>query len=1050
MPKKTENKKCRSSECTGCQHCVVNKRELVPGRDESYSRMNAVPAKIVTAEWSFLLINPMPRAEAVIRQAVTWVTTSLKTALGARVETMDNLIPMVLARMATPRGLWDPSPQHHHARQVRGTAASLATAGRLGLVDFKLRVDSEGHYRVKCSIVLEGEIMDLIKDLTQGDRDFSFLGSVVLLTLQGNFNKVDARSWSDKIMSSVQFWTEISARDLWLLENYSYLKLVFGARRVCWAPLEVVETVDSMNVNQQLLTIDQVLTAAIQRLQLTASALEEARLKAEAQEADGDEILEDSDNEFEWSTPSWSVKKRRRPRDLVSGDTATTPVMELQLARSIGDLGKTYQNYRLRKAFFENQSQKSLTASQLAEMSRGSGQNASGTAQSYAQAVLPNQNLPDQPGKMVGGGNLFPTINYCQVPPPSMPAINRSPSVMQGHNFEKKNLEVGAEDMQVEESQDKEERGDGGQKQGPRDASQGYSYDRSKAKALAKMAHRSRDPRLDKGTPLTRKPSFKTAASSTPSEVASSSMATGFGEVIDGIFPRPKRLTLETTPLSANLSTLYLPEIAEIAPGRNMPEECEELLHAPLYNKEGKRRLKKIRQAWRAVASGENREENEAKIRAEREQLTEILVADRESGEWGVAELNTSSMLDHLLTTGKPLMTRTRAQASAISRLLSALQDQIYSLDNSAMSAEERQRLKELTIKNHFKVILSSSSDSSVSGDSADQELRERKAKEELALKEARALQKSADDKEKTVEKPIEKHDGAKAKDEKKEGKQETKQSDPTKVEQEIVNIEEQEDEDDPERLVIDEQGGKQEDSKTVKEDENLYNEVDESKMSNVNSDSSGLATPSEREKFKQMVNEKSIAFQTAHSQLGITQAMESLKTDGTPSGDTTRSRTRHRTGSASRPMSRSASRPPSRSASRASSRTRSRSGSRSQSLTRGGDGGQAPISPGSLQRQIGVTPKDTASSPTKTGTRPKGGSIFSLKTRLPGPVSGGEKTEAVAPPSPAKESSVKKVMAPVNKLLDFKNRKNNENFEKIQERKSEPGMNDTSSDSLE
>ena len=664
--KKSPSKGCSRKACRGCEACedkptiTLSLGHRDETGDPTVNIMESVDPKYVSQTVSTLFILPDQAASGVFAKACKYVAEDLKNALGIRSEENQDLIPLPVARLASPQGLWDPAPRHGHPRQVRASRWSPMTRGKVGFTSLRLRMDSEGNARVKATVSIREEISQAVKEWFLFDREFQWLNGITLVYIKSPFNKGALKSWSEVFLPGTEFWSVVGVEDMWLLEHQSYLRPVYSQKEVVLAPYELYKEIRNCDHSVPNLSLEQLLLMGSQRLTIMEESLKDERNKAEDEDST-DEIWIDSDDESYTEAP-WTVQRRRRAKQDSQGDIRTPGLPSCLHANSLSELGASFQNYKLRNRAAPAKSTGQASLDQKVEEKR-----------SYSEAV--------------------------QRPRESKAQEAQERSIMIANNFLPKAMTSKTpQKVAGQEAQSQEEKGISVE-----ELLRVAKVDRSNAKTLIKMG----DPinaRKDPATPG-KSVSFRTAANSTEADqgeddkasTVSSSCPSVYREHLDRLFPRVKDLQLKLTSVGKDKDLLVPSSVCKRPVAATLPPGFSDLLITSNMSKEGKRLHKALMEKHdREVNNNLAEEENKVqeKILDSSQRMHGVLTGHEASGEAKFENLSASAALSLMLKTGRPLVFASGRQVSAMAGLLENLRKSLYTLDQTQMDPEGKAELR--------------------------------------------------------------------------------------------------------------------------------------------------------------------------------------------------------------------------------------------------------------------------------------------------------------------------------------------------------------------
>ena len=668
--KKNQSKGCSRKACRGCETCEDKPAiTLSLGHgdetgDPSVSIMESIDVKYVNPAVSTLFILPDQAARGVFAKACKFLADDLKNALGIRSEESQDLIPLPVARMAAARGLWDPAPRHGHPRQVRASRWSPMTKGKVGFTSLRLRMDAEGNARVKATVSIREEISQAVKEWFLFDREFQWLNGITLLQIKSPFNKGALKSWGETALKGTEFWSVVSVDDMWLLENQSYLRPVYSQKEVVLAPYELYKEIRNCDHSVPNLSLEQLLLMGSQRLTFMEETLNDERDKAEDEDST-EEIWIDSDEESYVEAP-WSVQRRRRAKQDSQGEHQTPGLPSCLHANSLGELGASFQNYKLRNR---------------ASPAKATGQNTQWKAEgkrSYSEAV--------------------------QKPRASKTQEAQERSVMIANNFQPKAMnpktppKAAAEPAAEPDAEPPEEK-----EKSLEEALKIGKKNRSIAKALCKMG----DPNHAMNDPATpgKSVSFRTAANSTEADqgeddkasTVSSSCPSVYKPHLDRLFPRVSDLQLRLTSVGKDKALLVPSSVCKRPVAATLPQGFSDLLITANMSREG-RKLHKALVEKHDKEVNNNLVEDEDRVQEQilnsSQRMHGVLTGHENSGKAKFENLTAADALNLMVKSGRPLVFASGRQVSAMAGLLENLRKGLYTLDQTQMDPEGKAELR--------------------------------------------------------------------------------------------------------------------------------------------------------------------------------------------------------------------------------------------------------------------------------------------------------------------------------------------------------------------
>ena len=666
--KSSPSKGCSRKACRGCVTCedkpaiTLSLGHRDETGDKTVNIMESVDPKYVSQSVSTLFILPDPAASGVFAKACKYVAEDLKNALGIRCEENQDLIPLPVARLASPQGLWDPAPRHGHPRQVRASRWSPMTRGKVGFTSLRLRMDSEGNARVKATVSIREEISQAVKEWFLFDREFQWLNGITLVYIKTPFNKGALKSWSEVFLPGTEFWSVVGVEDMWLLEHQSYLRPVYSQKEVVLAPYELFKEIRNCDHSVPNLSLEQLLLMGSQRLTIMEESLKDERSKAEDEDST-DEIWIDSDDESYTEAP-WTVQRRRRAKQDSQGDSRTPGLPSCLHANSLSELGASFQNYKLRNQAAPAKSIGQASLDQKVEEKR-----------SYSEAV--------------------------QRPRESKAQEAQERSIMIANNFLPKAMTSKTpQKVAGQEAQSQEEKG-----KSMEELLKEAKIDRSTAKALIKMGNPNHVNNNDPTTPG-KSVSFRGVANSTEAvdqgeddkaSTVSSSCPSVYRECLDKLFPRVKDLQLRLTSVGQDKDLLVPSSVCKRPVAATLPQGFSDLLITSNMSKEGKRLHKALMEKHdKEVNNNLAEEENKVQeqILNSSQRMHGVLTGHEASGEAKFENLSASAALNFMLKSGRPLVFASGRQVSAMAGLLENLRKSLYTLDQTQMDPEGKAELR--------------------------------------------------------------------------------------------------------------------------------------------------------------------------------------------------------------------------------------------------------------------------------------------------------------------------------------------------------------------
>ena len=652
--KKTGKKgaKCRTGICNGCTACekaAEKGPKLLPESLEStYRQMNSVDQRLIRADMSVLFLNPGPQALTALVGAGDWLQRGLKEATGIRGEVTDYLNPMPLARLATPSQLWDPSPARGHPRQVRNTSQTAASRGQVVLSNMRLKAAGDGNAKIKATLAITGPLCRCVEQLFSEDRDFEFLDQITVLDIPGPYDTGALKLWAAVHLQGIQYNLEASPSDLWLLEGSQYLRILFGWRSMVWAPLDLHERTKVMRPTLPNTTVEQILIYLVQQSVLEIENQEDEQKKEDEKEPSGDELEEDSEEEvFHWRTVPWSVRKKRKIRkEPVADQWSYSPLPDVFKLDSLHEVGAAHQNLKLKRL------EKAKTASKVVSKS------------------INNNN----------SGNMTKNQNMMEVD-----QEEQQKTVIQAHNLEPKPMAADSPSMATPGLRNPE---------------------RSTAKRLCTIAEHGdcagHGPKHKKTVFATSTPSVADTVGRSGAPGASSYCPSRYKPAVDKVFPRVTVGAIREEELDGvdGLTALLPSKLTLKTASYDLPPRWNGMSSSINYNQKGKKELAKIQQSVASENNPELATQECKKILADSRQVDiDVFVGDQASGETGFYRMTAREALNTLQAGGTPLVLRSGRQTTALHKVINSLSNNIFQLDNSSMTPEEKSVQKHRILK---------------------------------------------------------------------------------------------------------------------------------------------------------------------------------------------------------------------------------------------------------------------------------------------------------------------------------------------------------------
>ena len=673
MAKKKTKKvaKCRSGGiCNGCAVCEKSAEKgpklLPPDLETSYQQMNTVDPRFIRADMSVLFLNPGPQALTTLVGAGDWLQRGLKEGTGIKGEVTDHLTPMPLARLATPSQLWDPSPARGHPLQVRSTGLSAASRGQVVLSNLRLKAAADGGAKIKATLAITGPLCRCVEQLFSEDRDFEFLEQITVLSIPGPFDSASLKLWSSVHLQGIQFNLEASPYDLWFLEGSQYLRILFGWRSMVWTPVDLWEATKEMPPPLPNSTAEQILLYLMQKALLDNENQEVEQKKEDEKEASGDELEEDSEEEvFQWKTVPWSVRKKRKIRKDTSNDSwSYSPLPPAFKVDSLLEVGAAHQNLKL----------KLIEKVKIA-----------------AKTVANSSNNNNNSGMLTKNQSLM------EVDPEE-----QQRTVIQAHNMAPKPLDTESPSM-------------------PAPGRLMKNPERSQAKRLCTIAEhgdcRGQGDNHKKTVFATSTPSVAATVEKEAVLGASSYVPSLYRPAVDRYFPRVKVGAIREEKLDGvEELTALLPSMLTLKTASSeLPARWNDLASSANFNARGKKTLAKIQRSIAQETDPEAAVQECKQILAESQQVDiDVLVGDPKDGRAGYYRMTPREALNALQSGGTPLVLRSGRQVTALHKVIKTLSNNIYQLDLSSLTPEEK-AIQKRSILKHSVGILEQMADDDVS-----------------------------------------------------------------------------------------------------------------------------------------------------------------------------------------------------------------------------------------------------------------------------------------------------------------------------------------------
>ena len=644
--------KCRSAICNGCSACQEKATDkglkLIPEEMEiNYKKMNQIDPRLVRADMSVMFLNPGPQALTALVGAGDWLQRGLKDGTGIKSEVADFLNPMPLARMATPGQLWDPSPARGHPRQVRSTALSAASRGQVVLSNFRLKGTADGSAKVKATLAITGPLCRCVEQLFSDDRDFEFLEQLTILNIAGPFDNGSLKLWASVHLQGIQFNLEASPLDLWLLEGSQYLRILFGWRSMVWTPVDLYERQKEMPSTLPNCTAEQILIYLTQKALLDDENQEVQQQKEDEKEPSGDELEEDSEEEiFQWKTVPWSVRKKRKIRkDNSSESWSYSPLPPALKLDSLLEVGAAHQNLKLKVT---EKAKAALKAAANASNNNNSGMSSK------------------NPSKM------------------EVDAEEQQKTIIQAHNLKPKPMAADSPSMPTPKLKNPE---------------------RSTVKRLCTIAEHGDCPgygdKHKKAVFATSTPSVASTVEKSATAGESSYCPPRYKPAVDAIFPRATVGKIKEEKLDDvdELTAIFPTKLALKTSSSELPARWSGLSSSANYNQRGKKELLRIQQSIAREKDPELMTEECKKILEESQREDIDVFVGNSDGGTGFYRMTPREALNILQSRGVPLVLRSGRQATALHKVISSLSDNIYQLDLSSLTAEEKAVQKRSLLK---------------------------------------------------------------------------------------------------------------------------------------------------------------------------------------------------------------------------------------------------------------------------------------------------------------------------------------------------------------